>query len=204
MLALDLLGLGPVLPVVVLDRAEDAVPVAEALVAGGVTTMELTLRTPVALAAIEAVAAKVPGIVIGAGTVVSPGQARDAVSAGARFLVSPGSPESLVDAMAAAKVPFLPGVSTATEAMALLARGVTELKLFPASAVGGPALLRALSGPLPQLTFCPTGGITPETAGDYLSLSNVACVGGSWLTPPGLVASGDWAGITALARARPL
>lgn len=204
MRALDLLGLGPVLPVVVLDRVEDAVPVAEALLAGGVRTMELTLRTPVALAAIEAVAAKVPDVVIGAGTVVSPGQVRDAVSAGARFLVSPGSPPSLVDAMAAANVPFLPGVSTATEAMALLARGVTELKLFPASAVGGPALLRALRGPLPRLTFCPTGGITPENADEYLSLSNVACVGGSWLTPPGLVGSGDWAGITALARARPL
>lgn len=201
MRALDLLRLGPLLPVVVLDRAEDAVPVAEALLAGGVRTLELTLRTPIALAAIEAIAGRVPDAVIGAGTVVSPAQARDAVNAGARFLVSPGSPEPLVDAMTSTGIPFLPGVSTATEAMALLARGITEQKFFPASAAGGPTMLKSLNGPLPRLTFCPTGGITPDTATEYLALPNVACVGGSWLTPAALVAAHDWDGITALAHA---
>lgn len=197
----DLLALGPVVPVVVLDRAEDAPHLAEALLEGGVRTLELTLRTPTALDAISAIAREVPEMAVGAGTVLAPSQARAAVDAGARFLVSPGSPEVLVDAMLAENVPVLPGVSTATEAMALLARGVTEMKFFPAEAAGGAAMLKALAGPLPQVTFCPTGGVTPENAAGYLGLGNVACVGGSWLTPAGLLRDRDWRGVTALARA---
>ncbi|GIG67027.1 bifunctional 4-hydroxy-2-oxoglutarate aldolase/2-dehydro-3-deoxy-phosphogluconate aldolase [Phytomonospora endophytica] len=196
---IQLLRLGRVLPVVVIERVDDAVPVAKALLAGGVSTLELTLRTPVALDAIERVATAVPEILVGAGTVVSPAQARDAVRAGARFLVSPGSPPALVDAMLAERVPVLPGVATVTEAMAMMARGLTELKFFPAQTSGGAAQLRAWQGPLPRLTFCPTGGITPDTAHEFLALSNVACVGGSWLTPPALIDKGDWQGIAALA-----
>lgn len=196
---IQLLRLGRVIPVVVIERVDDAVPVAKALLAGGVSTLELTLRTPVALEAIERVATAVPEILVGAGTVVSAAQARDAVAAGARFLVSPGSPPALVDAMLAQRVPVLPGVATVTEAMAMLERGLTELKFFPAQTSGGAAQLAAWRGPLPQLTFCPTGGVTVDTAGEFLALSNVACVGGSWLTPPSLVTKGDWQGIAALA-----
>lgn len=196
---IQLLRLGRVLPVVVIERVDDAVPVAKALLAGGVSTLELTLRTSVALEAIERVATAVPEILVGAGTVVSAAQARDAVRAGARFLVSPGSPPALVDTMLDQRVPVLPGVATVTEAMAMLDRGLTELKFFPAQTSGGTAQLRAWQGPLPQLTFCPTGGITPDTAAEFLALSNVACVGGSWLTPPALVDKGDWQGIAALA-----
>lgn len=199
MLAAEVLDIGPVLPVVVLRDAADAVPLAGALLAGGVRTMELTLRTPTALAAIEKVADEVPDVVVGAGTVVDPGQARDAVRAGARFLVSPGSPAALVGAMLEHGVPVLPGVGTATEAMAMRAMGLTELKFFPASASGGPGYLRALAGPLPDLTFCPTGGVTPDNLADYVALPNVRCVGGSWLTPDALVTAGDWAAITDLA-----
>lgn len=195
MLARELLNLGPVLPVVVLRDVAHAVPLANALLAGGVRTMELTLRTPVALAAIEQVATHVPDMVIGAGTVLDATQAADAVRAGARFLVSPGSPPALVTAMLAHDVPVLPGVSTATEAMAMRAMGLTELKFFPAGASGGPAYLRALAGPLPDLMFCPTGGVGQDNAAGYLALPNVSCVGGSWLTPDALVRARDWAGI---------
>ncbi|MEV0648220.1 bifunctional 4-hydroxy-2-oxoglutarate aldolase/2-dehydro-3-deoxy-phosphogluconate aldolase [Phytomonospora sp. NPDC050363] len=196
---IQLLRLGRVIPVVVIERVDDAVPVAKALLAGGVSTLELTLRTPVALEAISRVANAVPEILVGAGTVVSAAQARDAVNAGARFLVSPGSPPNLVDAMLDQRVPVLPGVATITEAMAMLERGLTELKFFPAQTSGGTAQLRAWQGPLPQLTFCPTGGITPDTAADFLALPNVACVGGSWLTAPQLLRNGEWQTIAALA-----
>jgi 2-dehydro-3-deoxyphosphogluconate aldolase/(4S)-4-hydroxy-2-oxoglutarate aldolase len=198
-LAAELLDMGAVLPVVVLRDADDAVPLAKALLAGGVRTMELTLRTPAALAAIERVAAEVPDVVVGAGTVVEPAQAEAAVRAGARFLVSPGSPPDLVRAMLDHGVPVLPGVSTATEAMTMRAIGLTELKFFPASASGGPAYLRAIAGPLPDVAFCPTGGITQDTAADYLALPNVRCVGGSWLTPDALVTTHDWTAVSALA-----
>ncbi|MBA9004593.1 bifunctional 4-hydroxy-2-oxoglutarate aldolase/2-dehydro-3-deoxy-phosphogluconate aldolase [Thermomonospora cellulosilytica] len=199
--ATDLLDLCPVVPVVVLHDAADAVPVARALVAGGLPAIEVTLRTPAALDAIKRIAAEVEGAVVGAGTVVTPRQAAEAAGAGARFLVSPGCTDRLRAAMTDTGLPFLAGVATASEAMALLEHGVTAMKFFPAKAAGGPAYLKALAGPLPQVRFCPTGGITLDTAGDYLSLPNVGCVGGTWLTPDDAVRAGDWARIEDLARA---
>jgi 2-dehydro-3-deoxyphosphogluconate aldolase / (4S)-4-hydroxy-2-oxoglutarate aldolase len=194
------LGLGPVVAVVVVERLADAVPMARALVAGGVRAIEVTLRTPVALDAMRAIAAEVEGAHVGAGTVVTPADLAAAAGAGARFAVSPGATATLVAAAADSALPWLPGVATASEAMAALERGHRYLKLFPAEAAGGLALLRGLHGPLPGLRFCPTGGITPASAGNYLALPNVACVGGSWLTPADRMAAGDWPRIEALAR----
>ncbi len=195
------LDLAPVLPVVVLDDPAEAVPLARALVAGGLPAIEVTLRTPHALDAIRAVASEVPEAVVGAGTVIAPAQVKAAVGAGARFLVSPGWTDVLLNAMWGAGVPFLPGVSTASEVVALLERGVREMKFFPAQAAGGTAYLRSLSGPLPQARFCPTGGIGPDSAPEYLALPNVGCVGGSWMLPADAVAARDWARVEALARA---
>lgn len=194
----SVLDLAPVMPVVVLENANDAVPLARALVAGGLPAIEVTLRTPAALSAIRAIADEVPEAVVGAGTVVTPKNAADAVAAGARFLVSPGATPALLDAMEASGAPFLPGVSTASEAMALLEREVNEMKFFPAEASGGAAALKALAGPLPQARFCPTGGITIGTASTYLTLGNVGCVGGSWMVPGEALAAGDWQRITSL------
>ncbi|MCK8432093.1 bifunctional 4-hydroxy-2-oxoglutarate aldolase/2-dehydro-3-deoxy-phosphogluconate aldolase [Streptomyces sp. D2-8] len=197
----SVLDLAPVVPVVVIEDAGDAVPLARALVAGGLPAIEVTLRTPVALAAIREIAREVPGAVVGAGTVISPEQVTAAVAAGSRFLVSPGWTDVLLEAMRASGVPFLPGVSTASEVVALLERGVWEMKFFPAQAAGGTAYLKSLSGPLPQARFCPTGGIGPATAADYLALPNVGCVGGSWMLPRDAVAARDWGRVEALARA---
>ncbi|MET7284806.1 bifunctional 4-hydroxy-2-oxoglutarate aldolase/2-dehydro-3-deoxy-phosphogluconate aldolase [Streptomyces sp. NPDC005573] len=198
--AASVLDLAPVVPVVVVSDAADAVPLARALVAGGLPAIEVTLRTPAALDAIRAVADEVPEAVVGAGTVITPEQVRDCVAAGARFLVSPGWTETLLAAMRGSGVPFLPGVSTTSEVVALLERGVREMKFFPAQAAGGTAYLRSLAGPLPQARFCPTGGIGPANARDYLSLPNVGCVGGSWMVPADAVAVRDWARIEELAR----
>nr|WP_145485076.1 MULTISPECIES: bifunctional 4-hydroxy-2-oxoglutarate aldolase/2-dehydro-3-deoxy-phosphogluconate aldolase [Streptomyces] len=195
------LDLAAVVPVVVLADACAAVPLARALVGGGLPVVEVTLRTPAALEAIRAIAEQVPEAVVGAGTVITPGQVAAAVGAGARFLVSPGWTEGLLAAMRGCGVPFLPGVSTASEVVALLERGVREMKFFPAQAAGGTAYLRSLAGPLPQARFCPTGGIGPGNAAEYLALPNVACVGGSWMVPADAVAAGDWARIEVLARA---
>ncbi|GEP37544.1 2-dehydro-3-deoxy-phosphogluconate aldolase [Nocardioides psychrotolerans] len=197
----SLLDAVPVMPVVVIDRLEDAVPVARALVDGGLPAIELTLRTPVALEAIRAIATQVPEILVGAGTVVAPAQAREALDAGARFLVSPGATPSLLSAMVDTGLPFLPGTATVSEVLAVLEAGLTEMKFFPAEASGGAAFLKAISSPVPAARFCPTGGITAATAGDYLALANVGCVGGSWLTPADLLRDGDWARVEALARA---
>ncbi|MFF9201694.1 bifunctional 4-hydroxy-2-oxoglutarate aldolase/2-dehydro-3-deoxy-phosphogluconate aldolase [Streptomyces sp. NPDC014986] len=197
----SVLDLAPVVPVVVVEDAADAVPLARALVAGGLPAIEVTLRTPAALDAIRAVAGGVPDAVVGAGTVITPGQVGEAVDAGARFLVSPGWTDVLLDAMRASGVPFLPGVSTASEVVALLERGVREMKFFPARAAGGTAYLKSLAGPLPQARFCPTGGIGPDSAPDYLALPNVACVGGSWMLPADAVAARDWDRVERLARA---
>ncbi|MEU6686418.1 bifunctional 4-hydroxy-2-oxoglutarate aldolase/2-dehydro-3-deoxy-phosphogluconate aldolase [Streptomyces sp. NPDC046832] len=197
----SVLDLAPVVPVVVVEDVGDAVPLARALVAGGLCAIEVTLRTPVALEAIGEIAREVPGAVVGAGTVVRPGQVAEAVAAGSRFLVSPGWTDGLLEAMRASGVPFLPGVSTASEVVALLERGVREMKFFPAQAAGGTAYLKSLSGPLPQARFCPTGGIGPDSAPDYLALPNVGCVGGSWMLPPEAVAARDWGSVEALARA---
>ncbi|WP_329248566.1 bifunctional 4-hydroxy-2-oxoglutarate aldolase/2-dehydro-3-deoxy-phosphogluconate aldolase [Streptomyces sp. NBC_01478] len=196
----SLLGLAPVLPVVVIEDVADAVPLARALVAGGLPAIEVTLRTPVALEALRAIAGEVPGAVVGAGTVLTPGQVKECVAAGARFLVSPGWTELLLEAMQGSGVPFLPGVSTTSEVVALLERGVREMKFFPAQAAGGTAYLRSLAGPLPQARFCPTGGIGVNSAPEYLALPNVGCVGGSWMIPADAVAARDWGRIEALAR----
>lgn len=196
----SVLDLAPVLPVVVLSDAADAVPLARALVAGGLPAIEVTLRTPAALDGIRAIAEEVPGAVVGAGTVITPEQVSRCVAAGARFLVSPGWTESLLAALRESGVPFLPGVSTASEVVALLERGVREMKFFPAQAAGGTAYLKSLAGPLPDARFCPTGGIAEATAPEYLALPNVGCVGGSWMVPADAVAAGDWARIEELAR----
>ncbi|MEV0018015.1 bifunctional 4-hydroxy-2-oxoglutarate aldolase/2-dehydro-3-deoxy-phosphogluconate aldolase [Streptomyces tendae] len=198
--AASVLDLAPVVPVVVVDDLADAVPLARALVAGGLPAIEVTLRTPVALDAIRAIAGEVPGAVVGAGTVVTAAQVREVVAAGARFLVSPGWTDALLEAMRASGVPFLPGVSTTSEVVALLERGVREMKFFPAEAAGGTAYLKALAAPLPQARFCPTGGISPASAPEYLALPNVGCVGGSWMLPKDAVADGDWGRVEALAR----
>ncbi|WP_262928314.1 bifunctional 4-hydroxy-2-oxoglutarate aldolase/2-dehydro-3-deoxy-phosphogluconate aldolase [Streptomyces xanthii] len=196
----SVLDLAPVVPVVVVEDAADAVPLARALVAGGLPAIEVTLRTPAALDAIRAIAEAVPDAVVGAGTVISPENVADAVAAGARFLVSPGWTDTLLDAMKGSGVPFLPGVSTTSEVVSLLERGVTEMKFFPAEAAGGTAYLKSLAGPLPQARFCPTGGISPASAPSYLALKNVGCVGGSWMLPADAVAAKDWARVEDLAR----
>ncbi|MEU6302924.1 bifunctional 4-hydroxy-2-oxoglutarate aldolase/2-dehydro-3-deoxy-phosphogluconate aldolase [Streptomyces chartreusis] len=196
----SVLDLAPVVPVVVIDDPSDAVPLARALVAGGLPAIEVTLRTPAALEAIGAVADAVPDAVVGAGTVITPEQVTLAVEAGARFLVSPGWTDLLLEAMRASGVPYLPGVSTTSEVVALLERGVREMKFFPAEAAGGTAYLKSLNGPLPQARFCPTGGIGPATAPDYLALPNVGCVGGSWMLPADAIAARDWGRVEALAR----
>tara|TARA_R110002073_G_scaffold4803_20_gene30571 strand:- start:10240 stop:10875 length:636 start_codon:yes stop_codon:yes gene_type:complete len=196
---LALCRLAPVIPVLVIHDIAHARPLAEALVAGGLPVLEVTLRTPCALDAIEAMAA-VPGAQVGAGTVLSAHDAARARAAGAGFAVSPGATETLIAACSAQELPLLPGAATATEVMALLEKGYRTMKFFPAGPAGGPAMLKALGGPLPQVTFCPTGGVSPGNAAEYLSLSNVACVGGSWVAPAEAMASGDWALIEALAR----
>jgi len=198
--ALDLCRLAPVVPVLVIEDAATARPLAEALVAGGLPVLEVTLRTPAALEAIAAMS-EVEGGVVGAGTVLGRTDAEAAIARGARFAVSPGATDMLLTACAELDLPILPGAATATEAMALLERGYTTAKFFPAEAAGGAPALKAIGAPLPQLTFCPTGGIGPDNAADYLALSNTVCVGGSWVAPADLIAKGDWDAIVALARA---
>ncbi|MFH9228874.1 bifunctional 4-hydroxy-2-oxoglutarate aldolase/2-dehydro-3-deoxy-phosphogluconate aldolase [Streptomyces lydicus] len=197
---LSVLGLAPVIPVVVLDDAADAVPLARALVAGGLPAIEVTLRTPAALDAIRAIAEEVPEAVVGAGTVLTPEHVDAAGAAGARFLVSPGWSPRLLRAMRVCGLPFLPGVSTASEVVTLLDEGVTELKFFPAEAAGGTAYLKSLAAPLPQARFCPTGGIGLASAPSYLALPNVACVGGTWMLPADALAAKDWDRVRRLAK----
>lgn len=196
---LSVLKLQPVVPVLIVEDAASAVPLARALVAGGLKAIEITLRTPAALEAIRAVADEVEGAVAGAGTILNAAQFEAAVEAGSRFVVSPGTTQELIDAAADSDVPLLPGVATASEAMGLREEGYEVLKFFPAEQAGGAAYLKALSSPLAGTLFCPTGGISLQNARDYLSLPNVVCVGGSWVAPKDLVARGDWAGITRLA-----
>ena len=198
--ALELMRIGPVIPVIVIDRLEDAVPLARALVAGGVRVLEVTLRTSVALRAIEAIAGQVEGAIVGVGTISRPQDFTDATSAGAVFGVSPGLTPALVDAARASGMPLLPGVMTPSDVIAARAAGFNQLKLFPAQQAGGIGMLKALGGPFPDVVFCPTGGISLATAPEFLALPNVACVGGSWLTPAQAVAAGDWDSITVLAR----
>ncbi len=197
---LSIMALAPVIPVLTVRDAEDGVAQARALVAGGLRAIEVTLRTPGALGAIAAIAAQVPGATVGAGTITDPAQIEAAVAAGARFLVSPGASPRLAQAAAGAPVPFLPGIATASEAMTLMELGFRALKLFPAEAVGGVKLLSSLAGPLPDLKFCPTGGIDLAKAPAYLALPNVVCVGGSWMLPRQALADGNYATIEALSR----
>ena len=198
---LELATFGPVIPVIVLERVEQAVPLARALVAGGVRVLEVTLRTPAALACIEAIARAVPDAVLGAGTLRNAADVRAAKDAGCVFGVSPGYTSAMGDACRLAGLPLLPGVATASEVMQANADGFTFLKFFPATAAGGIPMLKALAGPFPDVAFCPTGGITAETAPQFLALPNVRVCGGSWLTPADAIAAGDWARITALAKA---
>ncbi|MGN6092249.1 MAG: bifunctional 4-hydroxy-2-oxoglutarate aldolase/2-dehydro-3-deoxy-phosphogluconate aldolase [Luteibacter jiangsuensis] len=194
------LRLAPVVPVVIIEDASKAVGMARALVAGGVPAIEVTLRTPAALDAVRAIAAEVEGAFVGVGTVLTAQDLEKAYKAGAKFAVSPGSAPRLLDAADDHELPLLPGAATSSEAMALLERGYRFQKFFPAVPAGGTKLLGAWASPLPQIRFCPTGGISLANAAEFLALPNVVCVGGSWLTPADKLASSDWAGIEALAR----
>ena len=197
--AREICELAPIVPVLVVKEVAHAQPLAQALVNGGLPALEVTLRTPAALDVIREMS-KVEGGVVGAGTLLTPDDVKAAKDAGAKFGVSPGATDKLLDACEAEDLPLLPGAATASEAMRLLERGYRVQKFFPAEAAGGVKMLKTLSSPLPQILFRPTGGVTPDNAPAYLSLPNTACVGGSWVAPGALVQNGDWAGIEALAR----
>jgi len=192
--------LAPVVPVVTIEDARQSIPLAQTLVQAGLPVVEITLRTPAALDAIAAIAKAVPEAVVAAGTIVSPSQVAEVVDAGAKMIVTPGAPPRLVEALAAAPIPAMPGCSTVSEAMALGEFGFEILKFFPAAASGGPAWLRAVHGPLPRLSFCPTGGIDLASASSYLALPNVACVGGTWVAPAKAISGGRFDEIERLAR----
>jgi 2-dehydro-3-deoxyphosphogluconate aldolase/(4S)-4-hydroxy-2-oxoglutarate aldolase len=196
----EIVGLAPVIPVLTITELEHAVPLARALSAGGLRVLEITLRTPVALAAIDAMRKAVPDAVIGVGTLTRAVDFAAADRVGAHFGVTPGLTPELAAASRGARFPLLPGVMTPTELIAARAAGFSVLKLFPAEQAGGVAMLRALGAPFPDVLFCPTGGITRASAPDYLELPNVVCIGGSWIAPRAMLAAGDWAGIEALAR----
>jgi 2-dehydro-3-deoxyphosphogluconate aldolase / (4S)-4-hydroxy-2-oxoglutarate aldolase len=199
--AADLLAAQRVVPVVVIDNADDAVPLAKTLLENGLDAIEVTLRTAAGLDAIERIASEVPGMLVGAGSVRRAAQVAAVKSAGASFAVSPGSSDALLEAVADAELPFVPGAVTASEIIGLLDLGYTLQKFFPAELSGGAAFLRAIGAPIPEVSFMPTGGIGPGNAGDYLSLPNVACIGGSWIAPPGLLRDGNFAAIAELAAA---
>lgn len=192
----DVMNTSPVIPVMVINHLEHAVPLAQALVQGGLKVLEITLRTPVALDALRRIKAEVPAAIVGAGTIINTQTLDAAIEAGAEFIVSPGVTPSLLDAGLASGVPLLPGVVTPSEVMRLLEKGITAMKFFPAEAAGGIPMLKSIGGPLPQITFCPTGGVNPKNAPQYLALSNVSCVGSSWMAPADLVDAGDWEEIT--------
>ncbi|SFC56744.1 bifunctional 4-hydroxy-2-oxoglutarate aldolase/2-dehydro-3-deoxy-phosphogluconate aldolase [Tropicimonas isoalkanivorans] len=195
----EICRMAPVVPVLVIEDASTARPLAQALVAGGLPVLEVTLRTPAALDAIRAMA-QVDGGVVGAGTLLTPEDVAAAKAAGARFGVSPGATDTLLQACEDADLPLLPGAATASEAMRLYERGYSMLKFFPAEAAGGAPALKGIGAPIPQISFCPTGGVSVQNAPSYLSLPNVVCVGGSWVAPKDRVAAGDWTAIEALAR----
>lgn len=197
----EVLAASPVMPVIVLERVADAVPLAKALVSGGIRVLEVTLRTPVALACVSAIRDAVPDAIVGVGTIASAADMEASKDAGAAFGVSPGASPALLKKAAELGFPFLPGVMTPSDVMAAIDAGYTAMKLFPAREAGGIGMLKALGGPFPHVVFCPTGGIDASSAPDFLALSNVACVGGSWLAPQSLVAKQDWAQIERLARA---
>ena len=195
----DVLAASPIMAVVVIEEAKDAPALARALLAGGVRSIEITLRTPAALEAIRRIASEVPDMLLGAGTVRTPRDLEASAQAGARFAVSPGATAALLEAGRHSPIPYLPAIATASDILEGLAMGYDAFKAFPASVIGGPAALKAFHGPFAEVTFCPTGGISAATAKDYLALPNVACVGGSWLTPADRMKAQDWAGIEKLA-----
>jgi len=196
----DVMSLAPIIPVIVVNDVNQAVQLAKTLVGVGMPVLEVTLRTPVALDAIRAIKAEVEGAVVGAGTVLSEKNISDSVDAGAEFLVTPGTTPELIEALVSAPVPVLPGIATISEAMTLWARGFNHLKFFPAESIGGASVLKSMQGPVSELNFCPTGGVSIENMAEYLMLENVLCVGGSWMVAPALVESEDWAQIESLAR----
>jgi len=196
----EILRQAPVVPVMVIHKLEHAVPLAKALMAGGIRVLEITLRTLVAVDAISAISREVPGAIVGAGTVIRPEELTAVAEAGAVFAISPGLTVELLQAANQGTIPLIPGISTVSELMTGMALGYTHFKFFPAEAAGGLKMLKAIAGPFPQITFCPTGGITLDNYRDYLALSNVACIGGSWVAPQEAMDQGDWARITALTR----
>jgi len=196
----EILRQGPVVPVMVIHKLEQAVPLAKALMAGGIRVLEITLRTPVAVEAIRAISQDVPGAIVGAGTVVRPEELTVVAKAGAVFAISPGLTVELLQAANQGTIPLIPGISTVSELMTGMALDYTHFKFFPAEAAGGVKMLKAISGPFPQITFCPTGGITLDNYLNYLALGNVACIGGSWIAPQGAMDQGDWAKITVLSK----
>ena len=198
--AVDILKSGPVIPVIVIRNPDHAVPLAVALSAGGIKVLEITLRSDAALESIRRIRSELPDALVGAGTVLSEQDLQAAAEAGGRFAISPGLTPRLLAATGKEALPLIPGVSSASEVMMALEAGLTELKFFPARAAGGAEMLRSFAGPFPQVTFCPTGGITPQNYRDYLALRNVACVGGSWLVPPEKIEQGDWPAVTRLAQ----
>ena len=197
---LELMRIGPVIPVIVIEDVAHAVPLARALVAGGVRVLEVTLRTPAGLQAIADIARNVPEAIVGVGTITQPHEFKQSIDAGARFAVTPGLTPALIEAVRGLALPLLPGVMTPADVISAKAAGYLQLKLFPAQQAGGIGMLKALAGPFPDVMFCPTGGVTAATAADFLALPNVACVGGSWLTPKDAITAGDWTRITTLAR----
>jgi len=197
---LELMQIGPVIPVIVIEDVAHAVPLARALVAGGVRVLEVTLRTPAGLQAIADIARNVPEAIVGVGTITQPHEFKQSIDAGARFAVTPGLTPALIETVRGLALPLLPGVMTPADVISAKAAGYLQLKLFPAQQAGGIGMLKALAGPFPDVMFCPTGGVTAATAADFLALPNVACVGGSWLTPRDAITAGDWTRITTLAR----
>lgn len=197
---LDILQTGPVVPVIVINKIEHAVPLARALVKGGIKILEITLRSNIALEAIAQVSREVPEAIVGAGTVVSARDLQAVADAGGQFAISPGLTPSLLAAANEGPIALIPGISSASELMLGMEQGYTAFKFFPAAAAGGVKMLKSIGGPFPQITFCPTGGISPENFLDYLQLPNVACVGGSWLVPSKTIAAQDWPKITEIAR----
>lgn len=194
----EIMNSSPIVPVMVINNVEYAVPLAKALIKGGITVLEITLRTEAALASIARIKAAVPDVIVGAGTIINIDTLNKAIAVGAEFIVSPGTTDKMIDAAIATGVPLLPGIANPSEAMRLLEKGITEMKFFPAAAAGGIPMLKSIGSPLPQITFCPTGGINQHNAKDYYSLSNVACIGGSWMCAANLVDAENWDEITRL------
>lgn len=194
----EVMNSSPIVPVMVINNVEHAVPLAKALVKGGITTLEITLRTEAALESITRIKAEVPEATVGAGTIINIDTLNKAIAAGAEFIVSPGTTDAMIDAAIATGVPLLPGVANPSEAMRLLEKGITEMKFFPAEAAGGIPMLKSIGAPIPQITFCPTGGVSQKNAKDYYNLPNVACVGGSWMCAANLVDAENWDEITRL------